>query len=207
MLRKKLFIGVVALGVSSFAFANGDVGYAPSAPAYNPGVYLGLQGGYGISHLNQAGFVKDGNGFAGRAFLGYDFHPNFAVEGGFTYAFTQPNFTGYGRAPIYIIDLVGKIKANVVDNFGVYAKLGADYMIVDKVPDLNGTTRSAHDTFGVVYGAGAYYEFTPNVMADLSWTRFGGNPYVKVNTNTDWKNKNPDYDFFALGVSYKFDLN
>ena len=203
---KKLFIGVAALGLSPLAFANGTVGYAPAAaPAFTPGVYLGVQAGYGMTNWDNIDHafggtgstkvsVKDEDGFAGRLFVGYDFHPNFAVETGYTMWFTEPKIAGLKGDYPWAIDLVGKIKALVVDNFGLYAKLGGDYL-------YDNTKISGHDkdTFNVVYGAGAYYDITPNITADLSWTRFNG--------DTNWDSHYmPDMDLFALGVSYKFDL-
>lgn len=205
MLSKKLFVGVLALGLSSIAFANGD-SYAPPAPAYNPGIYVGLQGGYGMTHTNPFLANRDEDGFAGRVFLGYDFHPNFAVEAGFTYFFNEPQARVAGvriyDMNIYIIDLVGKIKAKIMDNFGLYAKAGVNYMIhnYNRTPAAVLLPGSA-DSFGPTFGVGAYYEFTPNITADLSYTRFAGNPYT-LNLN----NYTTDKDLIALGLSYKFNI-
>jgi len=194
-MRKQLFIGVMALGFCSGALASG-VQYAPpapAAPAWNPGVYLGLQAGYGMTYWDNIG-AKDEDGFAGRVYLGYDFHPNFAIEAGYTMWFTEPKWgSAKGDYP-WAIDLVGKIKAHVIDQFGLYAKLGVDYLY-SKVPVTNNK-----DNFNVVYGAGAYYDFTPNISADISWTRYGGNSDL---TSSDYM---PYMDLFALGVQYKFDL-
>lgn len=198
-MRKQLFIGVMALGFCSGALASG-VQYAPpapAAPAWNPGVYLGLQAGYGMTYwdnLPSAHFsVKDEDGFAGRVYLGYDFHPNFAIEAGYTMWFNEPKINGVKGDYPWAIDLVGKIKAHVVDQFGLYAKAGVDYLYSKQNANTN------KDSFNVVYGVGAFYDFTPNISADLSWTRYGGSSKF----NNDYA---PYMDLFALGVQYKFDL-
>jgi OOP family OmpA-OmpF porin len=191
---KKLFIGVVALGLSPLALAGGP----PPAPAFNPGVYLGVQAGYGMTHWDDffGSAIKDEDGFAGRLFVGYDFHPNFAIEAGYTMWFTKPKLLGAKFDYPWAIDLVGKIKAHVVDNFGLYAKAGGDYIYQDF-----GSTIGGHaDNFNVVYGVGAFYDITPNINVDLSWTRYHGDQDL---TDSD---RMPFMDLFALGFSYKFDF-
>ncbi|MCK4608535.1 MAG: porin family protein [Gammaproteobacteria bacterium] len=214
-MRNKLFIGIIALGLAPVAFASGD-NYtmpAPAAPAFVPGVYVGLQAGYGMTNWDNwvkgsGAKTSNDDGLAGRVFVGYDFHPNFAIEAGYTTWFNEPTIKdGSGNklneASTYpwAIDVVGKIKAHVYENFGLYAKLGADY-IYDKLNNKAGSgwSDAGSDNINLVYGAGAYYDFTNNITADVSWTRFDG-------LNTPRKAKGfPSLDLFAAGVSYKFDL-
>ena len=194
-MRKQLFIGVMALGFCSGALASGAYAPpAPAAPAWNPGVYLGVQAGYGMTYWDNVAGTKDEDGLAGRAYLGYDFHPNFAIEAGYTMWFTEPKVGGVKYDYPWAIDLVGKIKAHVIDQFGLYAKLGVDYLYQGKKPV------GSKDAFNVVYGAGAFYDFTPNISADISWTRYGGDPKASSNDYI------PYMDLFAIGVQYKFDL-
>ena len=218
---KKLFIGVVALGLSPLAFANG-MAYAPAtplAPAFNPSVYVGIQPGYGLTGWNNweglfedSAFssssilkVKNHDGFAGRVYAGYDFHPNFAVELGYTNWFVKPKLQVFGvdttKASSYpwAIDLVGKIKAPVpgVDNLGLYAKAGAAYLDSELKAIPPSTGKVGGDTFNVVYGVGATYDITHNIATGLSWTRYNGhkkldNKYI------------PDMDLFAVDLCYKF---
>jgi len=206
---KKLFIGVVALGVASLAFANGDACYTP-AP-YSPTVYVGLQGGLGISgfasqkdHSANLG-VKHDYGFAGRLFAGYNFHKHYAVEAGYTYWFRKTrvdNAGAIGRVKNWALDLVGKIKTPLVDQFGLYAKAGIDYLHTKwtgvKYPV------NAHKSFGnfnVVYGVGATYDYTKNISADVSWTRYNG--YSRYAS----EKYQPHADLYAIGVMYNFDMS
>ena len=215
---KKLFIGVMALGLAPLAFANGYApapapAVAPAVPAFVPGVYVGLQAGYGVTNWDSIEgshtdyHVSSDTGFAGRVFLGYDFHPNFAVEAGYTYFFTSPKVK-VGGQQIYkgndpwAIDLVGKIKAHVVDNFGLYAKAGGSYLDnkLKAEGSKQGTSDLGGNAFNVTYGVGAFYDITPNITADLSWTRYNG----KIKQDAKYL---PYMDFYDVGVYYKFDLS
>ncbi len=217
-MKKNIFIGVVALGLSPLALAAGGV--PCPTPTFNPGVYLGIEAGYGMTGWDNVatgttGFkVKDEDGFAGRAFVGYDFHPNFAVEAGYTFWFTKPKFnnrlTGMNAGKMdsypWAIDLSGKIKAHVIDNFGLYAKLGVAYIkeTFDSTfamnPGVDGKTfKKSSDIFNVIYGAGAFYDITPNIMVDLGWTRYAGHKHMDTKYF-------PDLDLFAVSLSYKFNF-
>lgn len=203
MMKRKLFVGVIALGLSSLALASGDT-FTP--PAFMPGVYIGAQGGYALTGWNNVdasnpfGKVSGSNAAGARAYLGYDASEYFAIEAGYTQFFNDTkigitNNNTYNPKYDLAVDLVGKLKTgHIVDNFGLYAKAGVDYMYVNE-----GLDGKKHDAVNVVYGAGAYYDITQNFTADLSWTRYNGNPA--------WSNNYIPYaDLFALGVSYKFNL-
>lgn len=218
---KKLFIGVVALGLSPLAFANG-MAYAPAtplAPAFNPSVYVGIQPGYGLTGWNNweglfedLSFssssvlkVKNHDGFAGRVYVGYDFHPNFAVEFGYTNWFVKPKVQSGGidvmkaSSDPWALDLVGKIKARVpgVDNLGLYAKAGGAYLDSELKAVSPATGKQGGDTFNVVYGVGATYDITQNIATGLSWTRYNG--HKKLDSKYI-----PDMDLFAVDLCYKF---
>lgn len=212
-MKKNIFIGVVALGLSPLALASGGV--PCPTPVFNPGVYLGIEAGYGMTGWDNAGTswngykVKDDDGFAGRAFIGYDFHPNFAIEAGYTSWFTKTKFesrpsgTDLGKMDSYpwAVDLSGKIKAHVIDNFGLYAKVGVAYIkeTFNSTYQNMGMGKKSSDIFNVIYGAGAFYDITPNIMVDLGWTRYDGH---KHQTNEYF----PDLDLFAVSLSYKFNF-
>ncbi len=219
---KKLFVGVVALGLSPLAFANG-MAYAPAtplAPAFNPSVYVGIQPGYGLTGWNNyvnddsdsSSFsssstlkIKNHDGFAGRVYVGYDFHPNFAVEFGYTNWFVKPKLQLNGvdiakaSSNPWALDLVGKIKAPVpgVNNLGLYAKAGAAYLDSELKAVAPATRKVGGDTFNVVYGVGATYDITHNISTGLSWTRYNG--HKKLDSKYI-----PDMDLFAVDLCYKF---
>jgi opacity protein-like surface antigen len=203
-IRKNLFVGVIALGLSPLALASGYM--PPPADTWEPGVYAGLEAGYGMTNwdskeklVNFLGIdVSDVDAFAGRVYLGYDFHKNFAVEAGYSYFFNNPSatFRGVERefyGNTWAIDLMGVIKANVVDNFGLFAKLGVNYL---QTNDKNNFYDEVHN-FNVAYGAGAYYDITKNVTMDISWLRYNGDQKID-------KDYQPYADKFTIGVRYKF---
>lgn len=234
MSKKRLITAlaaVSALGLTSAAaFANS------SNVNSNPDVYVGIQGGYGNTHWNDANIPADffydptegatdlntglsdfgfpgsravsfdHSGIAGRIFAGYDFNQYFAVETGYT-LFSKANMKVGGRkigsVKTYGIDLLGKITVPVVDNFGVYAKAGPGYLHSTGSSALLG--RGAIDTGSVdnidlVYGFGAQYAFMPNLVADVSFTRYNGNHKIFN------KNFQPDADLYAVGLAYKFNI-
>ena len=196
---KKLLVvsAIAALGLTSVAFAGGLPEEMPAAPAAvassDAGIYLGLQGGWGLTNWkNQYSNVSKDNGVVGRAFLGYDINRYFAIEGGYSYFFNKVTINGGSNIKTQAADAYFKGKLPVVDNFDLYAKLGAGWLFV------NGDNGSRNN-INVAFGAGADYYITPNVIANLEWTRIEGN--AKVGNNYI-----PYTDAFMVGLRYKFDL-
>ncbi|OGT08228.1 MAG: hypothetical protein A2X78_00935 [Gammaproteobacteria bacterium GWE2_37_16] len=219
-MKKILLVGAVALGLSAAAFANGTVEAAPVVGnAFNPGIYVGLQAGMDLSNWgnvnnsdNWSTYFGDGiskeNGFAGRVFVGWDFHPNFAVELGYFREFNRPVATesGFGDVWRYTtqgFDLMGKLKYAFDDMFGIYAKFGVDYLLT-KVDQQGANTNGNYNTnnFNIAYGLGLSYEAVQNLTLDLSWTRFQGRNKVDGDVSQPKFQAAPD--FFALGIAYKF---
>jgi len=214
---KKLLVvsAVAALGFTSAALAGGlpeEMPMAPVAMCSDAGVYLGIQGGWGMTNWKNVDTgnyeVKKDNGFVGRAFLGYDINRYFALEAGYTYFFNKTEIDNAGTTQAKMksqaVDVFGKIKAPVVDNFDLYAKLGANYLMT-KVSDVAaGTNIEAvnEKSINVAFGAGADYYITPNVIANVEWLRFNGN--AKVRGVAD--KYQPYTDAFMIGLRYKFDL-
>ena len=215
VMRKILAVSAIAaLGLGSVAFAGGLPEEMPIAPvaAADAGFYLGIAGGYGLtgwddaegSYLHSADTiiskVASEDGFAGRLFAGYDFNRYFAVEAGYSYFFNKVKFKdGISQEfdkvkNTQVIDLMGKIKAPVVDGFDLYAKLGADYQM------SNFDHAKNRKNFNVAYGAGADYYITSNVIANIEWLRFNGDSELKS------KDYQPAADAFMVGLRYKFDI-
>lgn len=214
-MKKLLVVSAVAvLGLTSAAFAGGLPEEMPAAPVAastsDTGIYLGLQGGFGMTNwknmenvstdvLDLTSVHKD-NGVVGRVFAGYDINRYFAIEGGYSYFFNKANFNTKnagttGNIKTMAFDLMGKGKLPVVDSFDLYAKLGVNYLM------SRGDMFEANpNNFNVAYGAGADYCITPNVIANLEWLRLNGN--AKINNDK----YQPSTDAFMIGLRYKFDL-
>ena len=217
-MKKLLTVSAIAaLGLSSIAFAGGLPEEMPMAPAAigssDAGIYLGLQGGYGMSNWNIfTNNVEKDNGFIGRVFAGYDFNKNFAVELGYLHFFNKTKLKGrnasnYNEAKTQTFDLVGKIKAPIADEVNLYGKLGANYMLTKIDKTGTGAMLAQAKTwkeFGITYGAGIDYSITPNVIANLEWLRHNGR--IKAGTNEQNAKFQPWTDSFLVGVRYKFEL-
>jgi len=206
-IRKNLFIGVIALGLSPLALANGYMP-APAPDSWEPGAYIGLQLGYGMTNWDHAHgdmSISDSDAFAGRVYIGYDFHKNFAIEAGYSQLFNNPEVTVNGigytlHDNTYAIDLMGKIKALVVDNFGLYAKAGVAYLNTDSGSSDLGYPYYSNsiDNINVAYGLGAYYEFNKSITMDVSWLRFNGEQDISAD------GFQPYTDLFTIGIMWKF---
>lgn len=211
---KKLLVvsAVAALGLSTVVFAGGlpeDMPMAPVAAGSDAGFYLGVEGGYDMTHyknLDKSYEVSKDNGFAGRAFLGYDINKQFAVEFGYSYFFNKAKLADKNEPSSYYtqyktqaFDLFGKGKLPITDEFGLYAKLGVGYLMTS-VTDYGWTGTESPKNFNVAYGAGMDYSITSNIIANVEWLRYNGN--AKLTT----KDYQPNADAFMVGLRYKFDL-
>ncbi|MDR1057732.1 MAG: outer membrane beta-barrel protein [Coxiellaceae bacterium] len=217
-MKKLLAVSAIAvLGLNSVVLAGGlpeEMPMAPSAVSTSEiGVYFGIQGGWGLTHWKdtelsrvEVNTVSNDNGFVGRAFLGFDINRYFALEGGYTYFFNKPKFktaagveTGKVKRT-HNVDVMGKIKAPVVDNFDLYAKLGVNYLMAG-FDEVTGYPKpDSRNNFNVAYGAGADYYITPNIIANAEWLRFNGK------AKTSDSKYQPATDAFLIGLRYKFDL-
>jgi len=226
---KKIF-AVTALSLSAAVFANGNIPMAPASVAsdFDPGFYLGLQGGYGASGWDkvdsQIVLLKssNANSLTGRVFVGYDFTKNFALEVGYAYFGSKATLTEMyyntkdGEVRTQAFDLVGKGKIAFLDNFNVYAKLGIGYLMSNGLKSgagqaagyvsTNWFTKDKVGNFGAVAGFGLSYYFMPNLWTDISWTRYIVNKKFGVRNGTVYGDYQPDADLYALGLAYKFNF-
>jgi len=206
-MKKSLLIStIVVLGLTSSSFAT----TSPDA-----GVYMGLSGGFGMLNLqNTEGSVARGytlantygdHGFVSRVFVGYDINKYFALESGYSYFFADPYgdfINSKGRvnrittSNYMNIDLYGKGKLPLINNFDLYAKLGAN-LLVSRVDNFGVNNKN---NINMSFGAGVDYRITSKVTANCEWLRFNGN--AKIN-NIYYQ---PNADVFLLGLRYKFDL-
>jgi len=215
---------IAALGLSSVAFAGGlpeEMPMAPAAVSSDAGLYLGLAGGYGMTNWKNIDgrnietvtrTVSNDNGAVGRAFLGYDLNRYFAVEFGYSYFFNKAKFliasVEESKVRTQAFDLMGKIKAPVVDNFDLYAKLGVNYLMSNFTATSTTGISGNTNNFNVAYGAGADYYITPNIIANIEWLRFNGSSKIEFPTTANGAKMKyqPNTDAFMVGLRYKFDM-
>jgi outer membrane autotransporter protein len=130
-----------------------------------------------------------------RAIVGYNFHPNFAVEGMLAGGVSD------GKTTIAGTDIKAKlqdaygvfVKPKVdLDNFELFARLGWTHERVraSAISTAGYASASGSDD-SFAWGAGASYNFTRNVYATLDYLRY----YSKDSTKIDG---------WTLGVGYRF---
>ena len=223
---KKLLIvsAIAALGFTSIGFAGGlpeDMPAAPAATSSDTGVYVGVLGGWGftnwknnpvvsvIGQIYDSSFaIEKDNGLVGRAVLGYDINRYFAVEAGYSYFFNKADINNLGfNLKTQAVDLYFKGKLPVVENFDLYAKVGAGWLFAssntlsfvnpDDPTDIY-TVGGSQNNINVAVAFGADYSITSNVIASFEWSRIAG--------SQSYKSYMPNTDAFMVGVRYKFDL-
>jgi OOP family OmpA-OmpF porin len=142
-----------------------------------------------------------------KLFVGYQFTPNFAIEGGYT---DLGKATANGVLTGVAVNADGKARGwelaaiaafPLYQQFSIYGKLGVfranvDASITGTIPGFTATQSvSAHST-DLTFGAGVKYAFTPNIGARLEWQR-----YHDVGGDNTGKEK---IDLFSLGLLYNF---
>ena len=159
-------------------------GFSATAYAADNGVYVEGQLGYGNVDNGSGDMLPFSSsamseGVSGRVAAGYQFNQYVAVEGGYT--MTGQDFLSSVQQNA--IDLEVKGILPLADKFNVFGKLGGAYV-----------DQRSSDADGVqpLYGLGIGYDISPQVSADLSWTRVVGNDSIK------------DSNLFAVGVAYHF---
>jgi len=166
-------VALAALGLVSNAFAAGDAGW-----------YGGINLGRANQHLD--GLDLERHDTAGAAFSGYQFNPNFAVEGAYVDLGKFDGPSGSFKARGASADAVGIIP--VARDWSVFGKAGLLYA----KSEFNGSHWSTEPTLG----AGVSYDVTRNVSARVGWDRY-------FHLGNDLSGHG-DVDLYTVGVAYKF---
>lgn len=127
---------------------------------------------------------------AGKIYLGGMFNPNFGVEVGYVDVGKQKINGGERRAQGANISLVGNIP---LDRWSLFGKVGSTYSWT-KTSAAVGLTGDENG-WGLSYGAGVGYDFTPQSQVVLEWDR----------NRMDFANQNNvDVDLYTVGYRYHF---
>lgn len=145
---------IAMLGAAAMALSTGAL-----AQSMMPGFYAGVE--VGSSDL---GSETD---TAMRAFGGFQFHPNIAVEIGYGFLYDK------GATEVTALEVVGVGMYQVAPQFSVLGKLGFANIEVD----VGG---SSDDKTELVFGVGAQYDVTRNLSARLMLTRYNTSDAVDV---------------------------
>ena len=146
-----------------------------------------------------------------KAFAGYTFNENFALEGGyfnmgrpvtFNGTITAPTaatFNGKAEGQGVNLDAVGTLPLG--QGFSLIGRLGAAYFQTKATTTVTAGSLSSYgnatsNKFVPAYGVGAQYDFSKTIAGRLEVQRFS-----KVgNSNTG----SGDVDFYSAGIVYKF---
>jgi len=144
--------------------------------------------------------------FGWNANIGYKFMPFFGAEFGYTkFGDTHIDVSALGNAQAakdrhYAYDIAGKAMAPFGESgLEVFGKLGISrihsHVTVTNANNASSVTLNtvgSHNTNGLYLAAGTDYALTPNLTANLQWSRAKGNS----TTGT--------LDLYSFGLSYLF---
>ncbi|KLV04229.1 membrane protein [Photobacterium aquae] len=153
--------------------------------------YVGARVG-GTSFSSLDGVIEnvdaEKDDWGGGAFIGYNFTPWFALEGGYTYL-GQLDFANDGYE-VQALDLVGKFTYEVSKEFDIYAKLGAAGFDVD-----NGVINEDDTGVSGTAGVGLEYYFSNNLSARLEYQYYNQVGDTQIPGETD-------VHFYGVGLVY-----
>lgn len=134
-------------------------------PAYaaDRGTYVGIKVG-----SNHVGFnaLSDSTDTAYGVLLGYQYNPNFAIEGEYTDLRRFTTAAGVtGKSDVWGLSALGIMPLQ--NRFSVFGKLGIARSSTS-VSDAAGIRRSA-----ATYGLGGQFDATPMIGLRISWERYG----------------------------------
>lgn len=197
--------------LTGLAFAAGSLAVAASAQAqttttsassgysmYAPGsAYVGLNAGrsrYGDRTPGLGGFINDRSNNAYSLYGGSYFNNNLGFELGYNDFGRVNRYGGTTSANGISLSLVGKLPLG--QSFNLLGRLGGSYIRTDmSTSAASGVAGGRDSRFGVSYGIGAEWNFTPAWSAVLQYDeynpRFNGGSSERLNTTT-------------LGVRYHF---
>jgi len=192
---KKIALSLVAIvGMSSFAFAEGDT--VSVLEAGESSFYVGL--GMAVVSARNSDFSVDWGGSSevqerlGNISLlaGYNFNEYVAVEGRYSVSVAHEDSMEMNGWSLFV-----KPQYPVTEDFSVYALLGYGGVVLD---GIDGSITDVDDS-GFQWGIGAGYMVMENVSLFADYTWLTGMEGVFYNGALE-----TDVDQFTVGVNYHF---
>lgn len=162
---------------------------------YTQDGYVGISGGRSKYDLNTgpAGLASDTSGSPLKLYTGGFFHPNMGVEFGYLNAGKAHRLGGDTKAHGFNLSLVGR--APLSDQFDVFGKVGTTYGRTRTSAVMGtGVQTGKEDGFGLSYGLGARWAFTPQWAAVVEWE----------NHRFKFSDGNADVKLTTVGLQYRF---
>jgi opacity protein-like surface antigen len=206
----------IALSMSILNF------FTLNASAAIVGPYIGVGGGYGLlrtpdSHvfINDFGIENSHSrgGIAGRGFIGYTFNKYFGIEAGYA-AYTSSHYNasldGFFESSLRFeantADVVAKAYLPFgTSGFDIYI-LGGAARVFETIKFVSGgiptnfvapaAGTTSQNATRPIYGAGASYEITCNLVANAEYTQIQRDGSSDTNT--------PFINLATLNISYHF---
>ncbi|MBC7611149.1 MAG: outer membrane beta-barrel protein [Polaromonas sp.] len=147
--------------------SNTDSSYSMNSPGSR---YIGFNAGKSNFKLNNGlgAFPSDSKDTSYSLYGGSYFNKNFGLELGYTDFGRVARAGGTTRANGINLSAVGRLPLS--PSFNVLGKLGTTYGHTDvSAAPASGVTSGSERGFGVSYGLGAEYAFTPAVSAVLQY--------------------------------------
>ncbi|RYF46216.1 MAG: porin family protein [Comamonadaceae bacterium] len=154
--------------------AQGRTSDRNSVLPYTQDGYVGMSAGRSNYSLSNGpaglGLSQDDSGNAFKIYTGGFFHRNMGVEVGYLNAGTARRLGGDTKAHGFNLSLVGR--APLGEQFDIFGKLGTTYGRT-RTSGVSGTgvPMGKEDGFGLSYGLGARWAFTPQWAAVVEWER------------------------------------
>lgn len=225
MFRKNLFYSTVlaascvfSANASAFHRYNHDC-WRDAPTQVNANFYLGFSVGYIRSNWCDlepvfeaaqvpAGLNESSCGVRGWAQL--DYTKNFGVQMGVTYIdrasynITLPTESVDEIISMTIVDLTLTTKVAMQNNFMAFFKFGAQYSMVKNGLTINtdnvpvSAQGSDQNNFNFTCGFGLWYPFTQNLVGELAFQHFQGNPDIRCFV--------ANVGLFSIGLGYRFGI-
>ncbi|MBS0468575.1 MAG: outer membrane beta-barrel protein [Proteobacteria bacterium] len=173
-------------------------GLAQATTSQAPGIYggyVGLGGGVSKYDLRSGGggFNFDDSDTAIKLYMGAYFHPNFGLELGYLDLGKARRIGGNTSARGLNLSLVGRLP--LAPQLDLLGKVGSFYGRTNTHGYGGyGVQLGKASGFGLSYGAGLRWAFTPQWSAVLEWER----------QRLHFADRNSDVDTTTLGLQYRY---
>lgn len=171
LLKSLTFVAVATLTLAAGVQAQTTTTADGSYSMYGPGSrYIGFNAGKSNFKLNNGlgAFPSDSKDTSYSLYGGSYFNKNFGLELGYTDFGRVARAGGSTRADGVNLSAVGRLPLS--PSFNVLGKLGTTYGRTDvSAAPASGVTSGRATGFGVSYGLGVEYAFTPTVSAVIQY--------------------------------------
>ena len=198
-MKPKSIISALVLALSALAATSALAADAAASPPF----YVG--GGLGVSNFKTdcpSGASCSNPDVNFKLLTGYQFSPNFAIEGSYAnYGSIKANYdNGKATARLHTFTLAGLGIVPLSNEAQAFARVGMHFSRGKGTWDYPGAGYDRSESYsknGLLLGLGLQYDFAKNITGRFEYERlhFGANPLSLDKTNLN---------VFSLSLLYKF---